>query len=121
MTALEFSKLAIQNNINSQQINETAAKELAQFISGSMVYQLYELLAANDFEMKAVKEHLETLYDTQNHFGFIYFIVLLSEAVELYLSDQFFNMATDNALVPILSAAFIEDWLDFHEDYEDLI
>ena len=118
MTALEFSKLATRNNPNPKVFDEAATNEVAQLISGSIVYQLYELLVANDFDMESLKEHLEKLYDTQNHFGFVYFIVLLAEAADISLTDQFYKMAADSALVPYLSAALIEDWLDFHEDFE---
>jgi hypothetical protein len=118
MTALEFTKLVAQKN-RTELPDEAAAKEVAALVSGSTVYPLYELLDNMDFDMQAVTEQLEMLFDSENYFGLVYLIFILSEAANLDLAEQFYRMAADNGLIPILSAAFIEDWLDFHQDYED--
>jgi len=92
--------------------DEESAYEIAQLTSGSFVYALYDNLLQFDIEEDAVAEHLEHLYDTGNHFGLIYFIVMLADATGFALPKTFIEMSLNDDLVPILSAAIIEDWLD---------
>jgi len=114
-----FSQYVLNNKVQSPEtpIDEAAAKEVAQLISGSLVYRLYENLIVNDYDMDAVTEHLEMLCDTQNHFGLLYFVFILCDATNEALPERFENMTANIDLVPYLSAAIIEDWLDFHGDY----
>lgn len=114
-----FSQYILNNKVQSSAvpIDEAAAKDVAQLISGSLVYRLYENLIVNDYDMDAVTEHLEMLYDTQNHFGLIYFVFILCDAANEALPERFENITANFDLVPYLSASIIEDWLDFHGDY----
>ena len=94
-------------------MDEAAAFERAQLVSGSFVFPLYRALWQLDFDMDAITEHLEYLCDSGNHFGLIYFIFILADAADYSLPLLFSETSTINELVPILSAAIIEDWLDY--------
>ena len=119
MTTHEFSQFILNNKNKSlaMPIDESAAKEVAQLISGSLIYRLYENLIANDYDMDIMTEHMEMLFDTENHFALLYFVFILCNAVDEELPEQFEHMTTNVNLVPYLSAAIIEDWLDFNGDY----
>jgi hypothetical protein len=93
--------------------DEAVAYEAAQLISGSFTYQLYSVLWANFFDMETITGHLEAMYDSGNHFGLVYFIFMLAEAVDYTLPRTFAQICATDALVPVLSAAIIEDWLDY--------
>ena len=67
--------------------------------------------------MDEVTEHLEMLCDTGNHFGLLYFIFMLTDAVNESLPAQFAELTTNHATAPYLASALMEDWLDFHGDY----
>lgn len=56
-------------------------KEVSQLVSGSLIYRLYEKLITHDYDMDEVTEHLEVLCDTENHFGLLYFVFILTDAV----------------------------------------
>ena len=73
MTTLGFSHSILKNVVQSpkDQIDEAAAIEAAQLISGSLIYRLYESLIRTDYDMDAVTEHLEMLFDTDNHFALL--------------------------------------------------
>jgi hypothetical protein len=101
-----------------QPFDEAAAYEVAQLLSGSFVYPLYEALWVNFFDLDTATQHLESLYDSGNHFGLVYFIYILANAVDLTVPAQFTEMSANNALVPALSAAFIEDWLEYDATHE---
>jgi|GEM_PF-1272703 len=107
-----------ENQTITRQIDETAAFEAAQLICGSFIYSLYGSLWSNFLEMKTITDHLESLYDSENHFGLIYFIVILASAVDYPLPDLFTEMSAQDSFVPVLSAAIIEDWLDFDAAFE---
>jgi hypothetical protein len=63
--------------------------------------------------MDAISQHLEKLYDSGNHFGLVYFIFILANAVEFIIPFQFTEMSANDSLVPILSSAIMEDWLEY--------
>ncbi|MDR1320906.1 MAG: hypothetical protein LBK56_05710 [Gracilibacteraceae bacterium] len=44
-----------------QSFDETAAYEVAQLLSGSFVYPLYEAVWVNFFDLGTVPQHLESL------------------------------------------------------------
>ena len=60
--------------------------------------------------MATITEHLEAMYDSENHFGLVYFIFILSDAVNFVLPLPFSEMSANDTLVPVLSAAIIEDY-----------
>ena len=94
-------------------VDEAAAYDAAQLISGSFTYPLYEALWRNDFDMESITQHLESLYDNNNHFGFVYFIFMLANAAAFIIPAKFTEISATDALVPFLSAAIIEDWLEY--------
>jgi len=50
--------------------------------------------------------------------GVVYFIFILANAVEFSMPIQFTEMSANDSLVPILSAAIIDDWLEYGETCE---
>ena len=120
MTTHDFSQHILENKkrLSAKPTDETAIKDMAQLISGSLVYRLYENLIANDYDMDAVTEHFEMLCDTQNHIGLLYFVFILCDAVDEALPKNFESMTANSDFAPYLSAAILEDWFDFHGDYE---
>ncbi|MDR0863114.1 MAG: hypothetical protein LBN30_10140 [Oscillospiraceae bacterium] len=104
----------------SREVDEEAVKELSQLISGSLVYRLYEALDRMDFDLAAVTAHLEALCDSGNHFGLVYFVLMLAESANIELPERFTEAAVVAAFIPYLSAALIEDWLNFHNEYEGI-
>jgi len=116
MTTNEYAQfiLQVKKEITPPHlIDEAAAYEAAQLVSGSFTYLLYEALWMNDFDMDTITQHLESLYDRENHFGLVYFIFILANAAEFIIPVQFTEMSANDALVPVLSAAIIEDWLEY--------
>ena len=97
----------------SQTVDEATAYEAAQLISGSFTYLLYEALWMNDFDVESITQHLEKLYDSENHFGLLYFVFMLANAVAFTVPAKFTEMSATDTLVPYLSAAIIEDWLEY--------
>jgi len=98
--------------------DEAAAYDAAQLISGSFTSPLYETLWENFYDMDAITQHLEAIYDSGNHFGLVYFIFILANAVDYSIPLQFTEMSANDSLVPILSAAIIEDWLEYDSTCE---
>lgn len=94
-------------------IDEPSAYEAAQLVSGGFTYLLYESSWVNGYDTDAITQHLESLYDSENHFGLIYFLFILANAVDFIVPAQFSAISANGALVPILSAAIIEDWLEY--------
>jgi len=124
MTTSEYVEFLIQAKRELQQtqaVDEEAAKEAARLLSGSMVYPLYGALWQYFYDMEAITEHLESLYDSENHIGLIYFILILADSVELTLPLPFYIMSTNGNLMPILSSAIIEDWLEYDTASEVLV
>ena len=121
MTTLGFSHSILKNVVQSPEnrIDEAAAIEAAQLISGSLIYRLYESLIRTDYDMDVVTEHLEMLFDTDNHFALLYFVFILCDATDVALPERFTNMTVNAELAPYLSGAIIDDWFDFHNDYEN--
>ncbi|MDR2712848.1 MAG: hypothetical protein LBB91_07025 [Clostridiales bacterium] len=116
MNTYEFIENILQakkEKLGTIAVDETSAYETAQLVSGSFIYPLYGTLWQFDFDMTAITEHLEYLYDSGNHFGLIYFIFILADAAEFTLPLIFSETSAVDELVPILSAAIIEDWLDY--------
>ncbi|MGI6176643.1 MAG: hypothetical protein ACOYJC_10910 [Christensenellales bacterium] len=70
--------------------------------------------------MESLTAHLEALYDSSEHQGFIYLIIMLAESVDFRLPAQFYEMSVSDVLRPILCAAIIEDWLDYDNEYEEI-
>ena len=115
MTANEYIEIILQvkKKLPKQQLNdETAAYEAAQLLSGSLIYPLYDALWVRNFDMDTITQHLESLYDSKNHFGLIYFVFILAEAADVMVPFLFTEMSANEMLIPILSAAIIEDWLE---------
>ncbi|MDR3363510.1 MAG: hypothetical protein LBS91_00945 [Clostridiales Family XIII bacterium] len=119
MTTHEFAQFVLRIGAQSptEATDEAAAKEIAQLVSGSLIYRLYESLIINGYNMDDVTEHLEMLCDAENHFGLLYFIFVLTDAVNEELPDRFAELIANRATAPYFASALIEDWLDFHEDY----
>ena len=121
MTTNEYamSILQIKKEVLPPQIvDESAAYEAAQLFSGSFTYLLYEALWVNFFDMQTITRHIESLYDSENHFGLVYFIFILANATEFNVPVLFTEMSANEALVPFLSAAIIEDWLEYDSTCE---
>ena len=94
-------------------IDEVAAYEVSHLVSGSFSMLLYDTLWVNYFDMESITDHLESLYESGNHYGLLYFIFILADAADLTLPLQFYDMSVRDSLVPVLSAAIIDDWLDY--------
>ena len=121
MTTNEYAHviLEVQKEAStSDKVDEAAAFEAAQLISGSFTYTLYEALWENFYDMEAVTQRLETLYDSENHFGLVYLIFILANAVDFIVPVQFSEMSANDGVVPFLAAAIIEDWLDYDANCE---
>jgi hypothetical protein len=121
MTANEYASQILQMKKGkslSQTVDEPAVCEAAQLFSGSFTYPLYEALWVNDFDMDSITQHLEYLYDSENHYGMVYFIFILANAVEFTVPILFTEISANDTLVPFLSAAIIEDWLDYDSSKE---
>ena len=121
MTNHEYAQIILQvkkEPLSAKIADEKAAYEAAQLLSGSFTYLLYEALWMNDFDTDTITQHLESLYDSNNHFGFIYFIFILANAVEFIIPVQFVEMSANDEIVPVLSAAIIEDWLEYDSTSE---
>lgn len=99
---------------------ESAAFEAAQLVSGSFTYRFYETLWLSDFPMEAITSHLEALYDKSDFHGFIYFFILLADSIDFTFPPQFYEMSMQDKMVPLLSAAVIEDWLAYDNEYEEI-
>ena len=117
MTANEYIELFLLSKTEnmSAQVDEKAAIEVSDLISGSFVYSLFESMEQAEFEIESLTQHLEELYDTENFYGIIYFIMLLSDATGLILPKEFYVLSLRTELVSILSSAIIEDWLEAAE------
>lgn len=121
MTTNEYAEFLLQAKKEAAllpAVDESAACEAAQLLSGSFTYLLYEALWMNNFDMDTITHHLNNLHDSENHFGLVYFIFILTNAVELDVPVYFTEMCANDALVPFLSAAIIEDWLDYDTNSE---
>jgi hypothetical protein len=98
--------------------DEDSINEVAGLLSGSFTYLLYEALWRNAYDMETITEHLEKLYDEDEHFGLIYFTFILANAVDIIVPAQFVAMSAKDDMAPILSAAIIEDWDEYDSTHE---
>jgi len=98
--------------------DEPVAIEVAQLISGSLVYRLYTGMIANEYDMDMTTEYLEMLHEAQDHFGLLFFVFMLCDATNTELPERFLEVAANPSLVKYLADAMLADWLDFHDDYE---
>ena len=108
MTTTEYVQFVLEakkENFIPQTHDEAAVNEVAQLISGSFTYLLYESLWVNDFDMESITEHLESLYDSENYLGLIYFVFIMANAASFPVPAKFTEMSASNALAPTLSAA----------------
>ena len=101
-------------------VSENEAVEAAQLVSGSFTYPFYETMWLNDYPMGTLTAHLEALYDRGDRHGFIYFIILLADSVDFKLPIKFYEMSISDTLIPLLSAAIVEDWLEYDNEYEEI-
>lgn len=117
MTANEYIELFLmsKSETESAQIDENTAIEVSDLVSGSFVYALFEFVDRAELDTEPITQHLESLYDSANHDGLLYFIMFLADASGYYLPQEFYQMSLKSELVPILSAAIIEDWLEASE------
>ena len=121
MTSIEYAQFILKikkETIQWKMIDETTAYEVSQLFSGTFTYLLYEALWISDFDMDTITRHLEILYDSNNHFGMIYFIFILANAAEFTIPVQFSEMSANEAIIPFLTAAIIEDWLEYDASKE---
>jgi hypothetical protein len=121
MTTYEYAQFILEskNDITTRHmVDETTAYEVAQLVSGTFIFPLYEALWQNSFDMDAITDHLEAMYDSGNHFGIVYFSFILANAANIIIPLQFSEMSATGVLVPILSAAIIEDWLEYDATHE---
>ena len=82
-------------------------------MSGNFTYLLYETLWMNDFDIETITDHLESLYDSGNHYGLVYFVFILANATDFIIPILFYEMSVDELHVSCLSAAIIEDWTEY--------
>ena len=116
MTSNEYIQAILQERKETCSLkttNESSAYEVAQLISGSFIIPLYEVLWENFFDMAIITQQLEKMHDSEDHYGLVYFTFILANAVDLTIPYQFTEMSANDSLVPILSAAIIEDWLEY--------
>jgi len=99
---------------------ESVAFEAAQMVSGSFTYRLYESLWLSDNPIEAITSHLEAMYDKSDFHGFIYFLILLADSIDFTFPVQFYEMSMQDKMIPFLSAAVIEDWLAYDNEYEEI-
>ena len=122
MTSNEYVQFILQvkkEDSSRKTVDEAAAYEVAQLISGNFTYLLYEALWMNHFEMDSITQHLENLYDSKNHYGLVYFIFIIANAVDFAMPAKFVEMSGQDELIPFLSATIIEDWLDYDTNHEE--
>ena len=88
MTTTEFVQHIIdkkKEDIVSKNIRDDVAYETAQLLSGSFTYLLYGALWADFYDLEAINKHIEYLYDNEDHYGLLYFVAMLAEAVAIGL------------------------------------
>ena len=121
MTTYEIIETLLQAKEIEQEVNivdEMAINEAAQLLSGSFIYPLYGALWQNFLDMDVITKQLKEMYDNDNHYGIVYFIILLADAVGYVLPKQFFDMCTVSPHIQILSSAIISDWIEYNADSE---
>ena len=119
MTAYEIVETILQirkERKDDIMLDEAAINELSELVCGSFIYQLYENLWQNFLDVEVITDHLKYLYENDKHFGLVYFILLLAEAIDYVIPHEYIKMSTINLHIPILSDAVISDWLYYHEN-----
>jgi len=99
---------------------EKSALEAAQLVSGSFTYRFYETLWLGGFPMEAITSHLEAMYDKSDFHGFLYFLILLADSIDFTFPPRFYEISMQDKMIPLLSAAVIEDWLEYDNEYEEI-
>ena len=116
MNATEYINEIIntsQDETLLESVQEDSAYEAAMLLSGSFIYPLYGALWVEHYDMDSICKKLMELYWTDNHYGFVYFIALLANAVDYEIPTIFTQMSANDKLVPILSSAVLDDWIDY--------
>lgn len=108
------------DNTSTDSAWESMAFEAAGLVSGSFTYQFYEILWLRDFPMEAVTSHLEAMYDKSDYYGFLYFLILLADSIDFTFPVKFYEMSMQDKMLPLLSAAVIDDWLAYDNEYEEI-
>ena len=119
MPANELLEYLLKTKNPPEPLDEDAAYEASSLVSGSFVYNLHRALWLEGLTMQDVTDRLESLYDNGEHHAFLYLVLLLASAVELDLPEMLGEIAANEAAVPVLCAAIIEDWLEMDEEYAD--
>ena len=120
MNANELLEYLLETKNPPEPLDEAAAYEASSLVSGSFVYNLHRALWLEGLTMQAVIDRLESLYDNGEHRAFLYFIILLASITELDLPVPLGEIAANEAALPVLCAAIIEDWLEVDEEYEEV-
>ena len=119
MFANELLECLLETKNPPEPLDEAAAYEASSLISGSFVYNLHRALWLEGLTMQAVTDRLESLYDNGEYRAFLYLVFLMASIVELDLPEPLGEIAANEAAVPVLAAAIIEDWLEIDGEYED--
>ena len=120
MNAIELLEYLLETKNPPEPLDEAAAYEASSLVSGSFVLELHRALWLEGLTMQAVTDRLESLYDNGEHNAFLYLIILLASITEVNLPVPLGEIAANEAAVPVLCAAIIEDWLEMDEEYEDV-
>ena len=118
MTTSEYLECILQVKKEKPQdkVSDNAAlTEVTQLISGSFVSPLYGALWKHGFDVDTITEHFAFLHQSDDFFGIIYFVFILSDAVDFVLPPLFSEIGADDVGVQFLSEAIIEDWLEYAE------
>ena len=110
MTTAEYAQFILQVKAEATLrpvADEAAAYEVGQLLSSSFIYLLYGALWVRDFDMGAVTQHLESLYDEESYLGMVYFIFILANAADTPVPVLFSEMSANAAFVPVLASAII--------------
>lgn len=58
-----------KSETESAPIDENTAIEVSDFVGGSFVYALFEFVNRAELDTEPITQHLESLYDSENHYG----------------------------------------------------
>ena len=117
MNTNELLEYLLKTKIPPEPLDEAAAYEASSLISGSFVGNLHRALWLEGQPMQAATTRLESLHDNGEYHAFLYLVILMASAVELDLPEALGEIAANEAAVPVLAAAIIEDWLVMDETY----
>ena len=98
---------------NITELDDIAACDVAQLISGSFTFPLYKALLEADCDLDVLALQLEKMYNKKEHFGVVCVIFILSNAVGYNLPAEFFQMCSDFRAIPAMSSAIVDDWLEY--------